>query len=421
MLIAHLADTHLGYRQYGMLEREEDIYSLFTQSVDAAIKEGVKAFLISGDMFDRPRPSNKALRIAIDNIQRLIDAGIKVYVVLGDHDLPKRFDLPPQELVPGLRILGTRNNPSHDIITLDGQEYLIAGLSHRPHREKYLRNLVNELGRLKSYLRKYRKSVLMLHQSIEELFRLERGFSFADIPTESYYVAMGHLHKRVVSRKEIDGGLYTVAYPGSIDIMRSDEINEWIRNGKGFYIVDLSGSEPIIHKVDLDVRPQIIVKTEYSNYKEDVRLGLQKLMQFQNQRKGIIHVTIDIPMNVKGDLMQDVQNIIGNRATVRLRINRQAPEIKSLKGGRDEINEALIIAEFIGDPKRTDIQTVAEYVLKLKKILSGEEDGSPEEIIDEIIKYRSIWSKLIKLPSLPIAGPAETSAKEGEGLLKFIR
>ena len=37
--IAHLADTHLGYRQYGLLEREEDFYDAFNKIIDDIIEK----------------------------------------------------------------------------------------------------------------------------------------------------------------------------------------------------------------------------------------------------------------------------------------------------------------------------------------------------------------------------------------------
>ena len=34
MKFAHLADTHLGYRQYGLFEREKDFYEVFEKVID---------------------------------------------------------------------------------------------------------------------------------------------------------------------------------------------------------------------------------------------------------------------------------------------------------------------------------------------------------------------------------------------------
>ena len=33
MRFAHLSDTHLGNRQYGILEREEDYYEIFDKTI----------------------------------------------------------------------------------------------------------------------------------------------------------------------------------------------------------------------------------------------------------------------------------------------------------------------------------------------------------------------------------------------------
>lgn len=33
MLLAYLADIHLGYRKYGLLEKEEDVYHAFGKNI----------------------------------------------------------------------------------------------------------------------------------------------------------------------------------------------------------------------------------------------------------------------------------------------------------------------------------------------------------------------------------------------------
>ena len=38
MRFAHLSDTHLGYRQYGLIDREKDFYDAFERIVDKIIE-----------------------------------------------------------------------------------------------------------------------------------------------------------------------------------------------------------------------------------------------------------------------------------------------------------------------------------------------------------------------------------------------
>ena len=49
MKFAHLADTHLGYRQYGLFEREKDFYEVFDKVIDKIIEEKVDFVVHSGD------------------------------------------------------------------------------------------------------------------------------------------------------------------------------------------------------------------------------------------------------------------------------------------------------------------------------------------------------------------------------------
>ncbi len=79
-----------------------------------------------------------------------------------------------------------------------------------------------------------------------------------------------------------------VAYPGSIDILAMDEIQGWKTEGKGFYLADLSGSEPIIHKVNLEaLRPQEIFEISFKE-------SLEKVFRWiaDQPKKPIIHLII---------------------------------------------------------------------------------------------------------------------------------
>ena len=51
MLISHISDLHLGYSQFGLEEREEDVYQAFHEAIDTSIKERVKLVILAGDYF----------------------------------------------------------------------------------------------------------------------------------------------------------------------------------------------------------------------------------------------------------------------------------------------------------------------------------------------------------------------------------
>ena len=81
LMLLHVADIHLGYRQYGLAEREDDIYRDAWETVDIAIREHVDAVLISGDLFDQPKPPIRAIKEARRMEEKLAEKG--VFIELG--------------------------------------------------------------------------------------------------------------------------------------------------------------------------------------------------------------------------------------------------------------------------------------------------------------------------------------------------
>ena len=61
MLFSHISDTHLGLTQYGLQEREDDVYASFNESVDVSIKDHVDFVIFAGDIFHVPNPSGTAI------------------------------------------------------------------------------------------------------------------------------------------------------------------------------------------------------------------------------------------------------------------------------------------------------------------------------------------------------------------------
>jgi predicted phosphodiesterase len=97
MNIIHLADTHLGFRQFSgkldperkLNQRECDVYAVWHRAIDIAIEREVSAVIHAGDLFDSARPSPRALAEAIDGFAKLRDAGIPVIAIAGNHSTPR--------------------------------------------------------------------------------------------------------------------------------------------------------------------------------------------------------------------------------------------------------------------------------------------------------------------------------------------
>ncbi len=428
MLIAHMADTHLGMRQYGLVWREEDIYERFHEAIEQAVREGVNAILISGDMFDRARPPIRAIKAAMDALEMARSKGIPVYAVLGEHDIPRVKDEPPQVILRSyVKLLGTSKTPDHDTLLIDGNEYVIAGISHYPSQERYLRSLRERL-RMLSTIIKGRKSVLMLHQCLVNYFPFEEGLDVNDIPESFTYVAMGHLHKRVKGRRE--GTI--IAYPGSIEILRIDEIDDWRRDGKGFYIVDLSSDEAVIHEVNLNVTPQALINARYPSHVPAVEEGVKELIKalepLGRGRKGILHVKILMSADVRADPATQVRNLVrrryGSQIHVRVSVERIAPGVKESLTAEGVIDEESIISYILSktpSPASADvISKVASSIVKLKNVLAGVEVGDVESLIESVIQAKELWRSKIRLVDDVHIPPPRRGRRRG-GLDEFMR
>ena len=108
MKFAHLADTHLGYRQYGLFEREKDFYEVFEKVIDKIIEENVDFVVHSGDLFETARPSPMALLTFQKDLLKLKGAGIPMYAIAGNHDIVMRKgSIPPQVIFKklGLKVI----------------------------------------------------------------------------------------------------------------------------------------------------------------------------------------------------------------------------------------------------------------------------------------------------------------------------
>jgi predicted phosphodiesterase len=95
--LAHLADLHLGYRQFdrqnarGANQREADVAEAFRRAVDDLLEQRPDLIVCAGDIFHSVRPTNPAILFLFQQLQRLRVAlpATPVVLVAGDHDTPR--------------------------------------------------------------------------------------------------------------------------------------------------------------------------------------------------------------------------------------------------------------------------------------------------------------------------------------------
>lgn len=96
MKILHFSDTHLGFSEYtktdpetGLNQREVDFYKAWYQVIDAIQSYQPDVVIHAGDLFHTPRPSNRALCVAFESIQKIGESDIPVVLISGNHETPR--------------------------------------------------------------------------------------------------------------------------------------------------------------------------------------------------------------------------------------------------------------------------------------------------------------------------------------------
>ena len=94
--IAHITDTHLGYRGLNKLDpvtgrnaRTVDFERAFEWAVDDIIARKPDGIIHAGDVFHQSRPTWQSLRHFIQQMKKIEAAGIPTLVIAGNHDTPR--------------------------------------------------------------------------------------------------------------------------------------------------------------------------------------------------------------------------------------------------------------------------------------------------------------------------------------------
>ncbi|MER3407619.1 MAG: metallophosphoesterase [Nitrososphaera sp.] len=282
MLVAHISDLHLGYSQFNLEEREEDIYETFNEAIDISIREGAQLVILAGDIFHTPRPNGKAVYRFAGALKRLKERDIPAAFVLGEHDISRMRDVPFAYV---FRTLGLARQLKIDEPLKVGDCHIFGADKERRSNIDSLVERLRQVGQAAARLEG--KKILVLHQGLTDLNKFAGELNSTDLPASFDYYAMGHYHDHIEKRYPSLGG--PLVYPGSIDLTPSEGIKEV---EKGFVMVDMSGGEEASTQfVTLNRRPQFKATVDYAKMAEGVEEIMARAAKFA--KKPVVRVEVE--------------------------------------------------------------------------------------------------------------------------------
>lgn len=91
MKIMHLGDLHIG-KSLGDFDLYEDQKYILEQILNLIKEKSVDALLIAGDVYDKAIPGEKSVQLLDYFLKRLVETGIKTYMISGNHDSDERLN-----------------------------------------------------------------------------------------------------------------------------------------------------------------------------------------------------------------------------------------------------------------------------------------------------------------------------------------
>ncbi len=254
----HAADIHLGRPFSGLEKWDPELgrlcrkagYTAWERIIQGALDHKVDFVTLAGDVFDSPNPSVRARVAFRDEVLRLYDAGIPVFMALGNHDSLAVFPQPLHSL-PGLHVFGPEPEGVRPQLQGKADGVMIFGASFE--RPVVTHNLVSMFRRDPGV----DLAVGVVHANVSSI----RGhLDYAPCTLDDLKSVgmdawcLGHVHARVVLSEEP-----LIFYPGAGQGAHVNETGPHgyhlvrLTSGKGTSAEFISAAPVVWSKVDVDV------------------------------------------------------------------------------------------------------------------------------------------------------------------------
>ena len=244
----HVADVHLGYTKYDSPERTKDFFLAFSDALERyAIEPQVDFVLIVGDLFEHRQVLPAVLNQAQLCLDRLLEAGIPVFAIEGNHDYRPYGTQTSwlRYLADWGRVILLEPNTEESLepwnpetrqggyIDLDCGVRVIGSRWYGAAAPQAIQSLAAQIERLPSGPE---QTVMMFHHGLEGHVSRYSGAlryqDFAPLLTAGVdYLALGHIHRSYTAESWIFN-------PGSVEA--NSVIENQAQNPRGVFLVNLT-------------------------------------------------------------------------------------------------------------------------------------------------------------------------------------
>ena len=339
MRILHFSDLHIGVENYGRIDpatglstRLGDFLSSLDEVVEFALNEQVDLVLLAGDAYKGRDPSQTHQREFARRLHTLSSAGVPVFLLVGNHDLPNASSRANAvEIFPTLQVPNVHigdNLQTYNISTPAGPLQVVAvpwprrggiltreesrGLTIEEVRQRIEEVMTIGIQARVDALDPDIPAILSGHVTINgSTVGTERSMMLGNDHVllvsavhrpELEYVALGHIHKHQVIRREPP----MVVYSGSLQRVDFSEEGD----DKGFCVIDLDTEAPQGQRLadfrfqPVQARPFVTIDVQVPPGESDPTAAVLRAISRRDIADAVVRVRVRAPAAVSTPLRE---------------------------------------------------------------------------------------------------------------------